>query len=137
MKGSLLFDHEDEHSTFLRNIGKLLSDYTASHLRRRYGSQSPSGEPQLSRSVEPLQPEPSARQLQYRSSSIRVFVCIYKELLVSQLLISTTCVKLSHIRERMRCRYQAERDNNTTAFEPRLLLIETIGPVNVVWQHVH
>jgi hypothetical protein len=44
-------------------------------------------------------PEVSTWQLQRTLAAIRVFVCIYKQLLVSQLLISTTSVKLSHIRD--------------------------------------
>jgi hypothetical protein len=38
------------------------------------------------------------------SRNTRVCVCVCKQLLHSELLIHTTCIKLSHIQERMRCR---------------------------------
>jgi hypothetical protein len=44
----LLFDPEDEGRTFLRNVAKLLLDYTASLPRRRYSFLPPLWEPQTS-----------------------------------------------------------------------------------------
>jgi hypothetical protein len=35
---SLVFEHEDEGSTFLQNVGKLLPDYTVSHPGKQYSS---------------------------------------------------------------------------------------------------
>lgn len=66
------------------------------------------------------------------SRNTRVSVCVCKQLLLSELFIHTTRVKLSY--DNNAC--AAEQDN-TTSFDPRYPFIETIGEVNIVWQHLH
>jgi hypothetical protein len=91
MNGSLVVDHDDGHSTGIRNDRELLSDYTTSHLSTVTARRTSN--------VQPFRPHANTWQPLLTLTAILVFVCIYKLLLVCQLLISTTSVKLSHTRE--------------------------------------